>query len=396
MKKSIPHAIIASATLGVIACSALISTSEEDLKPHCLLDSDCPSDNDRCTRDECRNGTCSYTKVDDMDGDSFPCPQDCDDSNSAVNPEAREVCNNIDDNCDGETDAVDGISVCSGCLPDRPVDCGIYCCLAGEKCSDPCRCIPQNSTCCSDGSTCGEGETCWNDGVGGCMPDDAILCQDGRYFCQSDERCASSLLFFCSNIPGSTHGCIPDSNPIECGTDCCPATDQCCGDKCCPPPNECCGGSTCCAPDLCCGSSCCPSGSTCCGGTCCSSGQTCCNGVCCSNCCRYDDAFRDVHIAGCIPEGTSCCSSGVSGEWSVCYCDEGWECSSPSLGYCIPRDAEGCSMTDLDPGGAHYCYPTPCHCVINIITFYGSCCLDVNCNDPGDCSMFSARRATCY
>jgi len=54
---------------------------------------------------ECSNAACVCT---DSDGDGYatiPCGDDCDDSNSAINPGSDEVCDdNIDNDCDGATD----------------------------------------------------------------------------------------------------------------------------------------------------------------------------------------------------------------------------------------------------------------------------------------------------
>lgn len=46
----------------------------------------------------------------DADGDGYSAVDDCNDEDAGVNPGAEEVCNDVDDNCDGETDneATDG------------------------------------------------------------------------------------------------------------------------------------------------------------------------------------------------------------------------------------------------------------------------------------------------
>ena len=40
----------------------------------------------------------------DLDGDGYTAASDCDDADPAVNPDAHEVCNDIDDDCNGLVD----------------------------------------------------------------------------------------------------------------------------------------------------------------------------------------------------------------------------------------------------------------------------------------------------
>jgi len=95
----------------------------------CLSDDDCPASGSCychqsgdyiCTglSGLCVNGACETTEnvmecelgchqngcITDEDEDGFTTPQDCNDNDSEVYPGAQELCDNIDNDCDGETD----------------------------------------------------------------------------------------------------------------------------------------------------------------------------------------------------------------------------------------------------------------------------------------------------
>ena len=44
---------------------------------------------------------------DDRDGDGYQTEEDCNDEDAAINPGADEVCNGLDDDCDGLVDLFD-------------------------------------------------------------------------------------------------------------------------------------------------------------------------------------------------------------------------------------------------------------------------------------------------
>ena len=46
------------------------------------------------------SGVDDSTPLDDGDGDGFTADADCDDGDAAINPDAPEVCDGADNNCD--------------------------------------------------------------------------------------------------------------------------------------------------------------------------------------------------------------------------------------------------------------------------------------------------------
>ena len=119
--------------------------------------------------DDC-DGTIPADELDlDEDGISA-CEGDCDDSNSAINPGQSDICNGLDDDCDGDVDE-DGVASCDdglycngaetcgggSCLSGAPIECGD----SGDACQvsqcddsiDACVNVPTvDGTVCDDGN----------------------------------------------------------------------------------------------------------------------------------------------------------------------------------------------------------------------------------------------------
>jgi len=58
----------------------------------------------------------------DADGDGFEPPQDCNDGNPSIKPGATEICNGVDDNCNGQTDELVDPDPVNGINDDGDVD----------------------------------------------------------------------------------------------------------------------------------------------------------------------------------------------------------------------------------------------------------------------------------
>jgi hypothetical protein len=105
----------------------------------------------------------------DLDNDGFDQSLDCDDRNAAINPEATEICNGVDDDCNGE---VDEAEVCREC-DDSDRD-GFF---AQDGCGTPVDCDDRNRA-----VNPGAEETCF-DGIdnncNGEVDEDCALCDVG-------------------------------------------------------------------------------------------------------------------------------------------------------------------------------------------------------------------------
>ncbi|MBN2360327.1 MAG: pre-peptidase C-terminal domain-containing protein [Deltaproteobacteria bacterium] len=88
-----------------------VGTQVDELS--CTDDIDCPLGY-RC------DGAICIAIDNDLDNDGFAASVDCDDTDRQVNPDASEVCNGVDDDCDGDVD--EGVrNACGGCGP-TPVE----------------------------------------------------------------------------------------------------------------------------------------------------------------------------------------------------------------------------------------------------------------------------------
>jgi hypothetical protein len=212
---------------GACGCGVPDTDADSDDVPDCV---------DGCRTDPAKtepgNCGCGVADVDaDADG-QFAC-DDCDDANETVSPEARDVCNSRDDDCD---DAVDEEGACdTGCSdgerealprldahPDVAACAGAWrtpglaterlgCAAAGDDSTNTA------GTGCAAADLCSSGwHVCGSDEVTGCADPSFSEPPAALFVVLPRAPCSSSSLVGCGNVgPSAPSQCSPLTRRVE-------------------------------------------------------------------------------------------------------------------------------------------------------------------------------------
>ena len=126
----------------------------------------------------------------DLDGDGFIGSEDCDDTNDAINPNATEVCDGVDNDCDGNIDdSNENLSPCEECSNGVIVPTNGNPCDDGDACTTDDAC--NNGSCTGIPVACSDGNPCTIDS---CDPDNGctfIVASNG-YACDDGDACTTN------------------------------------------------------------------------------------------------------------------------------------------------------------------------------------------------------------
>ncbi len=416
------------------ACSAIVAP--EDLPIRCSQDDACPK-GQKCEDDECvpddspplpDGGNCAPNEepelcngldddcdgeIDeghDVDGDGVTwcnggqvTGRDCNDQDPEETPGKTEVCDGRDNDCNGEED--DGVCAGQGqvCEPATGEcvtrDCRDDGCEAGHECqqrSGAWSCVPtKNPDDCRDGSTtCDPGEVC-NQQNGECVPAGEL-----DQTCRNDAECAEELCV----EPASLRMADGDS---FCSRTCCESSDCPAGFVCWQPG----GGFSACVSrtrlglgdgDAGAGAAC-ATDSDCASGACVGSAcaEPCCEGADCGG----QDCTISIEGGAEDPAKLVCGQGGARGPgW---YCEEDSDCASLfCAGGFLPYCTAGCCGSD-DCGDGFVCaYPgvdAPTEPRIRVCVeaydflgvYHGDEDAGSECDDPGECRSYRCDGGYC-
>jgi hypothetical protein len=173
----------------------------------------------------------------DADGDTFDNAVDCNDLNAGINPAAKEVCNNMDDDCDGSIDEDAGDCI----IFYKDADSDNY----GDPDSSKCLCASDSLYKVLNASDCDDSDKNINpqaqdlcDGVDNncngfvdegypmkgfaCDGSDADLCKDGLWVCKSDHmglECnddSNSVAELCNDYDDDCDGLVDEEGASDC------------------------------------------------------------------------------------------------------------------------------------------------------------------------------------
>ncbi|MCX5741332.1 MAG: MopE-related protein [Proteobacteria bacterium] len=300
---------------------------------------------------------------------------------NAVTAPNDDTCDGVDDDCDGMIDE-DYVSpgacgngvVCNGmerCVNGNPT------CVGDPIGAEICNCADDNCNGQVDeGALCPSGSTCTN-----CQC--AFPCATGEFPCPLGKRCDPGTNFCiedpcfgidCPPINGALQECVVTGNAGACADAC--ANENCTGGLKCQPSSGQCVPDTCAAfPEKCTGTENCVNGvcvsNPCAGVTCPNAGEYCVAGVCHGSCAGVD------------------CASNQRCELGVCVADPcGKECPAgrvchDSTGECLPNPCVGVPCPGgqwCDPHGDGGCTDDPC--VGTTCPDPAQVCIGGTCDDP--------------
>ncbi len=309
-------------------------------------------DANACTaKDACSVGSCKGVLI-DADGDGAPPTScggsDCNDENKDIHVGAPELCDNLDNDCNGKTDDLSGQSICFNSNEFGKCQGVLKSCVNGVaqcdgKAAQPEACNGIDDNCdgktdeglCEDGDPCTK-DTCNTDGSCQHVQLGGMPCDDGSVCTQTDKclsgKCVGGNQMNCDdNLQCTVDSCDPFAGCVHVSA----ADDTGCSND----GNQCtldvCKAGTCTHPPAI-------------GGPCADDGVACTLDQCDSNAtCQHPLSSGPCEDGNPCTEGDSCvngaCKSGPLKGASAC--DDGNPCTTDK---CDPNQVGGCTHENKD------------------------------------------------